>query len=76
MDAEKLIEELEKKGIPFVIVEVKLTEEQCKRQETIEKAVIEYIMNIREAHQKDANSTLLFGATWGAEFYSAPLSVC
>ncbi len=49
-----IIELLEKSGIPFKIVTIKMDPK-------IEKAVRDYVMKIEEAHKRAANSKLHFG---------------
>lgn len=70
----KMIEELKKAGLPATIVRVKLTSEQQKREEQIERDVRKYVMEIEEAHKRAANSTLRFKTQIrGTEPTSVPL---
>jgi hypothetical protein len=56
MDEKKLLGELDKAGIPYQIIEVKITPE-LKR---MERDVCKFVMEIEKAHKKAAKSKLRF----------------
>jgi hypothetical protein len=76
MESKALIKALKESGLPFIVLKVKLTPEQRKREKQIERDVKKYVMAIEEAHKKAVHSTLRFKEEIrGTKLSSVPLLI-